>query len=284
MLPSQSSRGSSTALARAVDGRAPTTSGACSSYLERPTRQRGPARALRGRPVCRRSAVSEARTPCHLHPTRSSCSSRCDEFNWAKVEPAIFGGAAPGRARQGAAMARSARTTRRGRHPQGRPADDRRAVARADRGLPDARRRAGGAERPHALRRARPGLRVGNFLYVAYRELRRIEAELRRRETDMRRSAGLREQQTLALYFPLSNMQRDRDRPVRRPARARDALDGPEAGGRRARTRPEQVLPLVDLSGIRRARRAHDRVAAGDAIIAQPAVHRDEVDEIEALR
>ena len=42
----------------------------------------------------------------------------------------------------------------------------------------------------------------GNFLYVAYRELRRIEAELRR---------------------------------LRGPARARDAVDGAEAGSRRAR-------------------------------------------------
>src|SRR6266516_263905 len=36
-----------------------------------------------------------------------------------------------------------------------------------------------------------PACGSGNFLYVAYRELRRIEAELRRRESEMRRSAGL---------------------------------------------------------------------------------------------
>jgi hypothetical protein len=51
-----------------------------------------------------------------------------------------------------------------------------------------------------------PACGSGNFLYVAYRELRRIEAELRRRAGDMRRSAGLRDQGSLAVYFPLSNI------------------------------------------------------------------------------
>ena len=119
-----------------------------------------------------------------------------------------------------------------------------------------------------------PACGSGNFLYVAYRELRRIEADLRRRMRDMRRSAGLREQEVLALYFPLTNIKGiELDPFAVQLARvtlwmghklAVDELD-----------LPERVLPLVDLSGIRRGDALKLKWPRADAIIGNPPYHGD---------
>lgn len=118
-----------------------------------------------------------------------------------------------------------------------------------------------------------PACGSGNFLYVAYRELRRIEAELRRREADMRRSSGIREQQTLALYFPLSNMHGiEIDQFAVQLARVtlwmgqKQAVD--ELG-----LDHEQVLPLTDLSGIVRGDALRLDWPRADAIIGNPPYH-----------
>ena len=117
-----------------------------------------------------------------------------------------------------------------------------------------------------------PACGSGNFLYVAYRELRRIEADLRRRMRDMRRSAGLREQAELALYFPLTNVKGIEIDPFAvQLARvtlwmghklAVDELD-----------LEERVLPLVDLSGIRRGDALKLEWPRADAIIGNPPYH-----------
>jgi len=119
-----------------------------------------------------------------------------------------------------------------------------------------------------------PACGSGNFLYVAYRELRRLEAELRRRATDMRRNAGLRDQQTLALYFPLTNIKGiDIDPFAVQLARVtmwmghKLAVD--ELGIE------ERVLPLVDLSGIQRADALATNWPRADAIIGNPPYHGD---------
>ena len=119
-----------------------------------------------------------------------------------------------------------------------------------------------------------PACGSGNFLYVAYRELRRVEAELRRRATDMRRNAGLREQQTLSVYFPLSNIKGiDIDPFAVQLARVtmwmghKLAVD--ELG------LEERVLPLVDLSGIQRADALATNWPRADAIIGNPPYHGD---------
>jgi len=119
-----------------------------------------------------------------------------------------------------------------------------------------------------------PACGSGNFLYVAYRELRRIEADLRRRMRDMRRSAGLREQAELALYFPLTNITGIEIDPFAvQLARvtlwmghklAVDELD-----------LEERVLPLVDLSGIRRGDALKLEWPRADAIIGNPPYHGD---------
>ena len=117
-----------------------------------------------------------------------------------------------------------------------------------------------------------PACGSGNFLYVAYRELRRIEAELRRRARDMRRNEGLREQETLAVYFPLTNIKGiELDPFAVQLARvtmwmghklAVDELD-----------LEERVLPLVDLSGIRRGDALRLEWPRANAIIGNPPYH-----------
>jgi hypothetical protein len=114
--------------------------------------------------------------------------------------------------------------------------------------------------------------RCSSAVRLAYRELRRIEAELRRRERDMRRSAGLREQQQLALHFPLTNIKGIEIDPFAvQLARvtmwmghklAVDELDI-----------DERVLPLADLSGIRRDDALRIEWPEADAIIGNPPYH-----------
>ncbi len=117
-----------------------------------------------------------------------------------------------------------------------------------------------------------PACGSGNFLYVAYRELRRIEAELRRRAAEMRRSAGLRAQETLALFFPLTNMRGiEIEQFAVKLARVtmwmghKKAVEDLDIA--------ESVLPLVDLSGIVRGDALQIPWPRADAIIGNPPYH-----------
>lgn len=202
-----------------------------------------------------------------LELLRAAC-----EFTWRKVEPAIFGGllqGALGRERQWAL----------GAHYTAE-ADILKIV------LPTIvepwRERIGACRTVADVQAAQndlmsyvvldPACGSGNFLYVAYRELRRTEAELRRRARDMRRSEGLREQESLALYFPLTNIKGiELDPFAVQLARvtmwmghklAVDELD-----------LKERVLPLVDLSGIRRGDALQIEWPPADAIIGNPPYH-----------
>jgi N-6 DNA Methylase len=51
-----------------------------------------------------------------------------------------------------------------------------------------------------------PACGSGNFLYIAYRELRQIEKRLRARERELRREAGMPDDDTLSAFFPLRNI------------------------------------------------------------------------------
>lgn len=196
------------------------------------------------------------------------------DFNWREVEPAIFGGllqGALGRERQwalGAHYTAEADILKIVLPTVVEPWRERIAACRT---LDDV------AAAQHDLMTyvvLDPACGSGNFLYVAYRELRRIEAELRRRATDMRRNAGLAAQQTLAVYFPLSNMKGIEIDPFAvRLARvtlwmghklAVDELD-----------LDETVLPLADLSGIRRGDALRLDWPRADAIIGNPPYHGD---------
>jgi hypothetical protein len=117
-----------------------------------------------------------------------------------------------------------------------------------------------------------PACGSGNFLYVAYRELRRIEAELRRRATDMRRNEGLREQQTLAIYFPLSNIKGIEIDPFAVQLARVTMWMGHKLAVEELHI-DETVLPLADLSGIQRADALATDWPRADAIIGNPPYH-----------
>ncbi|MGH9920565.1 MAG: DNA methyltransferase, partial [Nitrososphaerales archaeon] len=194
------------------------------------------------------------------------------DFNWRQVEPAIFGGllqGALGRERQWALGAHYTAEADILKIVLPTVVDPWRERIAECRTLADV------VTAQHDLMTyvvLDPACGSGNFLYVAYRELRRIEAELRRRASDMRRNAGLAGQQTLAVYFPLSNMKGiELDPFAVQLARVtlwmghKLAVD--ELG------LDETVLPLADLSGIERGDALRLEWPRADAIIGNPPYH-----------
>lgn len=116
-----------------------------------------------------------------------------------------------------------------------------------------------------------PACGSGNFLYVAYRELRRIEADLRERIHRLRAEAGLPEQGTLG-YFPLTNMRGIEIEPFAVKL-ARVTLWMGHKLAVNELGLPEGVLPLVDLSGIQRADALKVEWLGADAIVSNPPYH-----------
>ena len=119
-----------------------------------------------------------------------------------------------------------------------------------------------------------PACGSGNFLYVAYRELRRIERRLQEREVELRRKAGLKDQGSLSLHFPLQNMKGiEIDGFAVALARVtlwmghKLAVD--ELG------LSESTLPLADLSGIQIGDALRMDWPRADAIIGNPPFHGD---------
>jgi hypothetical protein len=209
----------------------------------------------------------------HLEPDELELLDRAaSEFNWRNVEPAIFGGllqGALGRERQwalGAHYTAEADILKIVLPTIVEPWRERIAECRT---VEDVQRAQNDLMHYVVLD---PACGSGNFLYVAYRELRRIEAELRRRATDMRRSAGLREQQTLAVYFPLSNMKGIELDPFAVQL-ARVTLWMGHKLAVDELNLDETVLPLADLSGIRRGDALRLDWPRADAIIGNPPYH-----------
>ena len=121
-----------------------------------------------------------------------------------------------------------------------------------------------------------PACGSGNFLYVAYRELRRLERRLHDRERDLRKQAGLRTQDQVALsaFFPLQNIRGIEIQPFAvhlarltlwmAHKKAVDELD-----------LSERTLPLDDLSGIQAGDALQIRWPAASVIIGNPPFHGD---------
>ncbi|MFN8130240.1 MAG: type IIL restriction-modification enzyme MmeI [Solirubrobacteraceae bacterium] len=117
-----------------------------------------------------------------------------------------------------------------------------------------------------------PACGCGNFLYVAYRELRRIERRLADRLSELRRAAGQPAPESLALFFPLANI---RGIEIERfaVALARVTL---WMGHRLAVEElglDESTLPLADLSGIVVQDALRHPWPRADAIIGNPPYH-----------
>jgi hypothetical protein len=121
-----------------------------------------------------------------------------------------------------------------------------------------------------------PACGSGNFLYIAYRELRRLERRLHDRERELRKRAGLRSQDQTALsaFFPLQNIKGIELQPFAlQLARvtlwmahklAVDELD-----------LSEPTLPLEDLSGIQAGDALRIAWPAASVIIGNPPFHGD---------
>jgi hypothetical protein len=117
-----------------------------------------------------------------------------------------------------------------------------------------------------------PACGSGNFLYVAYGELRRLEARLREREMELRKKGGLSEQGSLAAFFPVSNLKGLE-------------IDGFAVGLARVviwmghklaveeLNLSERTLPLADLSGIRPGDALTMPWPRAEAIIGNPPFH-----------
>jgi hypothetical protein len=100
------------------------------------------------------------------------------EANWKYVDPHIFGSVFQG-------IMNDAERHKSGAHYTAHEdimrvvgPDHRRALAQAHPRGQHARRTARGAKEPPRLPRPRPGMRSGNFLYVAFRELYKLDTEL----------------------------------------------------------------------------------------------------------
>lgn len=119
-----------------------------------------------------------------------------------------------------------------------------------------------------------PACGSGNFLYVAYRELRRIERRLHEREFELRQREGLREQGSLSLHFPLQNM-RGLEIEAFAVALARVTL---WMGHKKAVDElglDEATLPLANLSGLRIGDALRIEWPRANAIIGNPPFHGD---------
>lgn len=117
-----------------------------------------------------------------------------------------------------------------------------------------------------------PACGSGNFLYVAYRELRRIEAALAVRANDLALAEGRPAQQGLSAFFPLQNM-----RGIEIEQFGVDLARVTLWMGHRLAVEEleldESTLPLADLSGIRRADALQVEWDEANAIIGNPPYH-----------
>ena len=117
-----------------------------------------------------------------------------------------------------------------------------------------------------------PACGSGNFLYVAYRELRRLEKRLHEREVELRKKAGLKEQGSLSLHFPLQNM-RGIEIESFAVALARVTLWMGHKLAVDELELDEATLPLADLSGIQIGDALRIDWPRADAIIGNPPFH-----------
>jgi hypothetical protein len=117
-----------------------------------------------------------------------------------------------------------------------------------------------------------PACGSGNFLYLAYRELRRIERRLHEREAQLRRAAGLPEAARLNIFFPLANIRGIELDPFA-VSLARVTLWMGHRLAVEELSLDERTLPLADLSGIVNRDALQIPWPRADAIIGNPPYH-----------
>jgi restriction-modification enzyme MmeI-like protein len=117
-----------------------------------------------------------------------------------------------------------------------------------------------------------PACGSGNFLYLAYRELRRIERRLHEREAELREAAGLPHAPRLNVFFPLQNM-RGIEIDTFAVSLARVTLWMAHRLAVEELDLDETTLPLADLSGIVNADALQIPWPDAYAIIGNPPYH-----------
>ncbi len=117
-----------------------------------------------------------------------------------------------------------------------------------------------------------PACGSGNFLYVAYRELRRIEADLARKVEELAHGSGRPDQVGFSGFFPLQNM-----RGIELEQFGVDLARVTLWMGQRLAVEElelhERTLPLADLSGVMRADALRVPWPKANAIIGNPPYH-----------
>ena len=117
-----------------------------------------------------------------------------------------------------------------------------------------------------------PACGCGNFLYVAYRALRRIERDLREHVVALAEAEGRPQGEALGEFFPITNL-----RGIEIEAFAVDLARVTLWMGHKLAVRElglnERTLPLADLSGIRRDDALSCEWPRADAIIGNPPYH-----------
>lgn len=117
-----------------------------------------------------------------------------------------------------------------------------------------------------------PACGSGNFLYLAYRELRRIERRLHEREAELRQAAGMADAARLNIFFPLQNI-RGIEIDTFAVSLARVTLWMAHRLAVEELQLNETTLPLADLSGIVNGDALRSPWPRADAIIANPPYH-----------
>jgi hypothetical protein len=121
-----------------------------------------------------------------------------------------------------------------------------------------------------------PASGSGNFLYIAYREMRRLERRLHDRERDFRRRGGMRhdDQTALSAFFPLHNIRGIELQPFA-VALARVTLWMAHKLAVDELDLAESTLPLADLSGIQAGDALRMPWPRASVIIGNPPFHGD---------
>lgn len=210
----------------------------------------------------------------HLEPDELDQLRKACSYDWRRIEPAIFGSLLEGALGHDAQWALGAHYTH---------VEDIQKVVEPTIVRPWRERLA----RVKTLKQAQalqhelqeftvldPACGSGNFLYVAYRELRRIEADIRTREAELRRASGRAEQPSLLTYFPLSNMRGIEIDPFA-ASLARVTLWMAHKLSVDELNLAESTLPLVDLDGIQVGDALRVPWPKARAIIGNPPFHGD---------
>lgn len=241
-------------------------------YLNDPASQRPQHGLYAGVPYANGSLFANA-TRIDLSPSELELLREAANFNWREVQPSIFGSLLQsvfGREKQwqlGAHYTHEADIQKIVTPTIVRPWRERiEALSSYEEG-----RRAQADLMKYVV--LDPACGSGNFLYVAYRELRRIEVALARRVEELARAEGRPgDQGALSAFFPLQNM-----RGIEIEQFGVDLARVTLWMGHRLAVEeldlPERTLPLANLSGIRRADALQVDWPAANAIIGNPPYH-----------